>query len=145
MTDLAPPPPQKSRLPWILAACGGCGCLGLLAFIAMAVAIPFMLTQGAVDAAQAHVTQAGAGNVDMAYAGCASAFREATSLAQFQAFVEANPRIYKSTALSFSNRKVENDLATLTGTASGPEGDQALEIRLRNEGGAWKVEGLDRK
>lgn len=145
MTESPAPPQPKSRLPWILAACGGCGCLGLLAFIAMAIAIPFALTQGAVDAAQAHVTQAGAGNVDAAYAGCSSAFRDATSLEQFQGFVEANPKIYKSTSLSFANRKVENDLATLGGTASGPEGEQAFEIRLRNEGGTWRVEGLDRK
>ena len=123
----APSPEQpqgKSKMPFILA---GCGCLALVVAICaggiyMMVSKGYALFTAPPDAVRAHIAHVASGDVRGAYEGCSDGLKGSMSLQAFQSYVDANPIIYKSTDVSFTNVNIQNNICNLQGTANGPEG-----------------------
>ncbi len=140
MTDAAAAeaPQKKSMLPWILL---GCGCLGLpligvLLFvfvIGAGVAAVAGIMMAAPEGARLHVELAQT-DPAAAYEDCSEEYKTVNTLEEFTAFVEANPALYNSADLSFSNTAINNNRATLTGTATGPEGEVGVTFTMINLG-----------
>ena len=106
----APAPQGKSKMPFILA---GCGCLLLVVAICaggiyMMVSKGYALFTAPGDAVRAHIALVASGDQRSAYEACSDGFRSSMSLQQFQAYVEANPIIYNSSEVSFSNVNIQN-------------------------------------
>lgn len=144
----APAPKPKSKLPWILL---GCGCIGLPILICAGVfglgAFGFAaLMQAPADGARAHITQVADGDVAGAYDNCSDGFKASLTLEEFQAYVDANPLIYNSTDVSFSNVNISNNICNMSGTASGPDGAAPIGVVLflrpggsPTEAGSWQL------
>lgn len=141
-----PAPAQSNPLKWILI--GGCGCLavaciGFTLFFLGVFGVAMAATQPAADAAQRHLDLVRTGQVDAAYEETSQAFQASTTREEFQAFVEQNPALYQATELSFPSRNVQNQVARLTGTASGgPGGQVAVQFELVHEGASWRVQNV---
>jgi hypothetical protein len=81
-----------------------------------------------------------AGDFDAAYGETAEAFRKATTIDQFKAFVDQFPVLKDAAQHSFTNRSYSNDLGTVSGTlTSSTGGVWPVEYQLARENGAWKI------
>lgn len=129
---------KKGLSKWVKILLG----VGVIAIII--VAVGFVATGGADKVADQQIALMKSGDIQGAYNLTSKAFQAATSLAQFEDFVSRATPLSKYKEYSFTNRKVEGDLATLSGTTMGEDGTvYKLEYRLVKEDGAWKVLGID--
>lgn len=139
------PAKASNPLKWVVII--GCGCLalaciGFALFFGGIAGIAIAATQPAADAAKRHVDLVRGGQVDAAYQETSQAFKSGTDRQEFQAFVEQNQALYTATDLSFTSRNVQNQTATLSGTAKGPQGEVAIGFVLVHENDAWRVQGV---
>ncbi|MBI4466235.1 MAG: DUF4864 domain-containing protein [Acidobacteria bacterium] len=80
------------------------------------------------------------GDYARAHSYFSAGLRAERSAEDFQAFVEANAAVFKTTDSTFSSRKIQNDVATIRGTLTGQSG-QVTPIRytLVVENGRWVI------
>jgi hypothetical protein len=84
-----------------------------------------------------------AGDVDKAYSFTSRDFQNATSLADFQKFVDLYPAIKNNARTKFISKDVTGDNAKLTGTLISVDGiSTPIEYLLIKEEGAWKILGI---
>lgn len=149
---VAPPPaaaapvtsgPARPGLRKALLA--GCGCLALLGVgTALLLVVVLGLSGDATKAARAHVELLAAGDVDEAWAGTSRALREVTSLESYRQVVEARPALRRVRDVSFPERHVEGDVATLTARLEDDAGRSFdVPMRLREEGDTWRLIAVD--
>jgi len=131
--------PVKKGLPkWVKILLG----LGVIA--AIIVAVGFVATGGAAKVADQQIALMKAGDIEGAYNLTSKAFQAATSLSQFEDFVSRATPLSKYKEYSFTERKIEGDAATLSGTTMGEDGTvYKLEYRLVKEDGKWRILGID--
>lgn len=132
------------RLPagWLV----GGGCLAFLAMGSIVIAILFHVsTGGATEAARSHFEMIKSGDVDSAWRTTSEAFRSVTSLENYHGLVAARPALGQTAEISISERKLDNDLATLQvqlSTTIGPIYNIPVQVRKESDG-RWRVSALD--
>ena len=135
---MAPVPAKMGWPKWVKVL------LGLVVFAAVIVAAGFAFTADASKVANNQIALIKAGDIKGAYDLTSKAFQAATTFAQFEDFVKKATPLSNYKEYSFTDRKVENDLATLSGTTVAQNGTvYKLEYRLVKEDGVWKVLGID--
>ena len=143
----APAQPQKSNVGKILAWIFGIGC-GLVILVGIGIGLffffIFQLTNAPVDAASKEIQLIRDGNIEEAYNGTHATFKNATTLAQFQQFVNSYPVLLANKSVSFSDRKVVNENADIFGEIEARDGTKmAIHVILINDNGTWKIKGLE--
>jgi hypothetical protein len=141
MTDSASSaqPAKASPFPWIL---GGCGCL--LFGIGIVVAGIFTVVMKATEEPEVVVREflaaAAAGDADRAYATFSPEVQQIQSLDDFRAVVSANPQLFDTTDVSWTNRSIDNGTATFVGTAKARAGGEIpCNFSLRKYDNGWKI------
>lgn len=138
--SLTPPRAKRRRIGLMV----GGGCLTLLLCTAVFVGLILLLTGGATDAARKHLERLIRGDVATAYQKASPAFRATISLDAYQALVQARPLLQQTKEISIPDRKVENDIATVTAQLTDQGGVlRSVPMRLRKEGGEWLVIAID--
>lgn len=131
-----PPKPKRGPLVWILIGVGGlilvgslcCGGIGYFVYSA---------TKPPADATHAFFDKINAGDLDTAYANSSGGFRATVSREDFTAAFAG----LKITDVTLSQRNIENNTATVSGTATVEgQGVMALSVDLIQEGDVWRVE-----
>ena len=127
---------------WAKIALGVAG--GLAVFIAIVVAIVFYATSGVIDAIDRHLALLKAGDVPTAYEETSEAFRSATTLEGFVAFIDAHPLLKEIEDHSFSSREIKNGVGHVSGKlTTGTGGVLPVEYRLVKENETWKILSID--
>lgn len=139
--------PQPSA-PWVpgaatAAARGGSALPKILGAIALlivgVIVVALVATSGPADAVTAHFAALAKGDDAAAYALTSSGFRSETSVAQFTAFVAANPILSRG-KLSIGEREVSGDIGTVTAELTATDGTKrTLDVQLVKESGEWKI------
>jgi len=78
-------------------------------------------------------------NVQKAYRGTAREFQEATTLEDFEAFVDAHPVLTNRDLADFKTGRIENSIGTLKVNVHNEHGMTAMEFRLGFDEGEWKI------
>ena len=119
----------------ILSIFVGIGVLG-----AAIVGLAFWLTADLVEPIDRQIAALKAGNMGAAYEETSEAFRQATPMQAFVAFVDANPILKDVASRSFSNRSFENDVGTVKGTLTSSTGGVVpATYQLVKEKDVWKI------
>ena len=127
---------------WIVLGCGGC-LLVFLVFFALMFGTVWIATSGPVKVIDAQLAALNEGDLQKAYDHCSQGFRNATSFEKFKAFVEANPKVFKSKSSSFTNRNISGNQGTFRGTITGQDGTVTpIKFTVVKEGENWKVLGI---
>src|SRR5690554_4068300 len=95
---------------------------GVAVLVAIVIYIVFQATAGAVETVERHLAALKAGNMEAAYGETSQAFRAATPLEGFVAFVDANPILKDIAETSFTSREVKNGVATISGKLTSSTG-----------------------
>ncbi|MCP5539122.1 MAG: zinc-ribbon domain-containing protein [Akkermansiaceae bacterium] len=122
------------------------GGLLLLAVIGIGALVMLLgaMTKPLVTAADGHFAALRSGNDQAAYEMTAQAFKENTSLSDYQAFINQRPILRQVTGSSYSSKNIENDKGTLEGALIAEDGQQIpIQIILFKEGGEWKIVSID--
>ena len=139
------PAPKEGRGPllWIALGCGGT-LLVVVVLIVIAVGGVFLWTRAPVQAAEAYLGDIRRGDLAAAHARLSEAYKTQVSRETMEAFVARHPALKESATVGFNSRSVHNDTADLAGrlaTATGTA--EEMSMHLVQEGGAWKVGGLE--
>lgn len=118
--------------------------LGVTAGVAVAVGLivwlVLWLTAGVVEPVHRQLAALKAGDMDAAYAETSEAFRQATPLDRFTAFVGEYPILKDHADYSFPRRSIENGVGYVSGTlTSATGGVTPIEYQLVKENEAWKI------
>jgi hypothetical protein len=143
------PPPKEGRGPllWIALGCGGALLLAaviIVLAIGGVVGLPFLLTRAPVQAAEGYLGDIRRGDLAAAHGRLSDAYKTQVTRETMEAFVARHPALKESATVGFNSRSVHNDTADLAGrlaTATGTA--EEMSIHLVQEGGAWKVGGLE--
>lgn len=93
--------------------------------------------------AREHLEAINQGDYPRAYNQLSSALKADLSQERFTEVVTQNPQVFKTTDITFSNRKIDNDVCTLRGTVTNPEGGKTpIRVTLVKEGGEWRIRGF---
>ncbi len=113
--------------------------LAVLALIAVIAGILF--TESWVDVVDHQLEALRQNNISKAYyAYTSKEFQKATSLAQFQDFVDKHPVFLHNQSAHFTQRAIKNQIGTLKGNLTGSDHTQvSVEYRLIKEKGKWKI------
>jgi len=80
------------------------------------------------------------GDYKEAYSYCSDSFKDETSYQEFVMIIEDNPQIFKSKKSTFSNVRIENNIATVSGTITGKDGTMTpMTYQLVKEKGYWEI------
>jgi type II secretory pathway pseudopilin PulG len=122
----------------------GCGGVLLVALVIVGVVVggAFYQSRGAVEAVRTQLQDIKAGNLGAAFARTAASYQAAHTLVAFSAFVERHPGLKDNTDSTFTNRSVENDTATLTGTLAHGGGTESVTYKLVKESQEWRISGI---
>ena len=135
-------PGRRLRTQWLV----GGGCLALFAMGSIILAILLHVSaKGATEAARSHFEMIKSGDVDSAWRTTSEAFRSVTSLENYRGLVTARPALGQMAEILISDRKLDNDLATLQvqlSTALGPSYNIPVQVRKESDG-RWRVSALD--
>lgn len=122
----------------ILIGCGIAATLGVIAFVAIFAGV-FFFTSGAATAADEFFALIANGDTTGAFAATAEEFRATTTQADFERYLESTS-LTRFESASWSNRSVENNRATLSGTITTRDGGQIpITVGLVRESGQWRV------
>lgn len=121
--------------------------LGLILAGAVAAGLFLMASQratsGLVEPVERQLTALKAGDLDAAYAETSSAFRQGTSRDDFQEYVDRFPILRNAASHTLTNRSVENDIGTVSGSLIAGSGALTpIALQLVKEGEAWKIVNL---
>jgi hypothetical protein len=101
-------------------------------------------TSGIVEPVERQLAALKAGNMDAAYAETSEAFKGATSIQQFTAFVDQYPALKDAADYSFSSRSITNNEGYLKGElVSSTGGVTPIEYRLVHENDVWKIQYIN--
>jgi len=102
------------------------------------------LFSGPTEPAKQFITDLSTGKTQEAYQDTANIFKEATTEAQFDEFLDAFGLIQDVHEVNLTSVSIENDVATVSGSVTTNDGTVApVEVILVKEGGDWKVASLD--
>ena len=109
---------KKSPTKWIVLGCSGC-LVVFLVFFALMFGTLWIATSGPVKVIDAQLGALNEGDLQKAYGTCSQGFKNATSFEKFKAFVEANPKVFKSKSSSFTKRNISGNQGTVPTTSTG--------------------------
>ncbi len=140
----AAPPPKKSLSGCALAAIiGGGAFVFLMAVIGIMMGVAFSATSGASDKLDEWLVKIRAGDTEGAYGMTSSGFREITSLESFRQYLDSYPAIKNSTKAKYSDKTIENGVATFLGTLVDGAGlETKFAAQLIKDGEEWKVQTI---
>ncbi len=144
--DNTNPVPSRKRLSGctIAAIVGGSIIAVIMVFVIIGVIMAFSLTSGAVEAVETHLSDLKQGNIEKAYQGTTSDFQSVTSLNAYRQFVDSYPILKDTVSSSFSQREVDNGVASIGGTITDSSGKKAkLKVKLLKEGENWRIQSLE--
>lgn len=114
--------------------------IGIVVFIVGVFWLAMAATQGIADVANSQLKALRDGDTIKAYSYTSKDFRDATSLEDFQKFVDSYPSLKNNQEASFSDRETSNDVGTLKGTLKSSDGGSTpIEYKLVKENGEWKI------
>jgi len=114
--------------------------VGAAAVIALIVWFAIWATSGLIEPIERQLAALKAGDMNAAYAETSEAFKGATSMEQFAAFVDNNPIMKDAASHSFLNRSINNGIGFVTGTLTSSTGGVIpVEYQLVKENDAWKI------
>jgi hypothetical protein len=114
--------------------------VGAAAVIALIVWFAIWATSGLIEPIERQLAALKAGDMNAAYAETSEAFKGATSMEQFTAFVDNNPIMKDAASHSFPNRSINNGIGFVTGTLTSSTGGVIpVEYQLVKENDAWKI------
>ncbi|MDF1659210.1 MAG: DUF4864 domain-containing protein [Verrucomicrobiales bacterium] len=138
--------PSKRKLSGcaIAAIAGGAFVVLMSALGVLVLIFAFAATSPAVDAVDAHLEALKLGQIEIAYDGTAGDFQKSTPIDSYRSFVASYPILGDVVDSSFSDREVENGIATIKGTIEDSAGNkEELHARLIKVGDEWKILGLN--
>jgi hypothetical protein len=142
-----PPPPvsvRKGKSPffWMVTGCCGCLLLGVLLVGGIGGAALFA-TRAPAQAVQEQLAELRQGDVDAAYGRLSGDLQARLTREEFERLVQDHPGLKDNKDATFWSRSVSNDKARLSGVLMSRAGDvEQVTFELANEGGAWKVTGI---
>ena len=117
---------------------------GLAVLIGIVVWIALWATSGLIEPVERQLAALKAGNIDAAYAETASAFRQGTSRQDFQKFVDRFPILRNAASQTLTNRSVENEVGTVSGSLIAVDGALTpISFQLVEEDEAWKIVNIN--
>lgn len=117
--------------------------IGVVIFIVGVIVLAMVATQGIADVAKGQLKALREGDMIKAYSFTSKDFRSATSLENFQKFVDSYPSLKKNESVSFSDRETNNDTGLLKGTLKSVDGAATpIEYKLIKENGEWRILSL---
>lgn len=92
--------------------------------------------------AQNFLDDVAAGRLKEAYEGTTQAYQKRQKFEEFQAFVDKNPPLKKSTVQLFANAPQSPGMTVFSyqATVNGPSGPLSCTLQVLKEGNQWKVE-----
>jgi hypothetical protein len=137
-----PAPSGRSPLFWVGLVFAT---LVVLAVVGVGAALGpgYWRSRAVVEAVRAQLKEIREGDLDAAYERTAGEYRAAHSLEAFSTFVARHPGLKANTDATFDSRRVEGGTARLAGTLAHAAGSEAAAYELVQEGGEWKVSGLE--
>ena len=105
---------------WLKIALGVAA--GVAVVIGLIVWLALWLTSGVIEPVHRQLAALKAGDMDAAYAETSEAFRQATPLEKFTAFVGEYPILKDYAVYSFSSRSIENSVGHVSGTLTSATG-----------------------
>jgi hypothetical protein len=123
--------------------CGGC-LLAVVLVVGGVASFIYYTARGPRDAVKSHLAQLRAGKPDAAYETLSTAYREQVSRDAFTAFVARHPALQQNADSTFMNYSTSGSRATLGGYVTSAKGDrETVTFELVDEGGQWKISGMD--
>jgi len=117
---------------------------GVAVLIIAVIAISMWATGGLADTVNRQVDALKAGNIPAAYSETSQAFRDATSLPEFTAFVNSNPVLRQIDHIDIGARSFENNLGQVEGTITSTSGTTVpIVFRLVKENDQWRILGIN--
>ncbi len=118
--------------------------IGAVVAIILIVGIAMWATSGMVDTVTRHMDALKAGDIETAYSETSGAFQQSTSLEQYNEFVKSYPILTDYTEWSLPSRSVENNIGTVEGTLTAPDGTvMPIAFQLVKENDAWVILGIN--
>jgi len=118
--------------------------IGLAVIAIVVVVIAFSATSGVVKAVEKHLALLKEGDVAGAYELTSGEFKNATSLAEFEAFVAQYPALSNNKSHSFTERSVENNMGTVRGSLTAEDGTVTpIKYTLVKERGEWRILSIE--
>jgi len=103
----------------------------------------FKATAPPVEAVRAHLEAINQGDYARAYTYLHVSVQQQMPLEDFQGYVETNSSVLKTTDTTFSNRSIQNNVATLRGTHTGQDGTVTpVRWTLVHQGDRWLITGF---
>jgi hypothetical protein len=133
---------MEAGRPWVKYVAIGCG--GLVVLVATAIAVVFFavarLTAAPEQVARDFVAATSRGDFAAAHAHFAAPLKDKQSVAALEAAARETPSIFKVADLSFSDRSIDMQGATLAGTATLVAGTQVpVSFTLVRERDTWRL------
>ncbi len=108
--------------------------------IGLIILIAFKATAGLVASVEGQLEAIRAHDIAKAYSYNSKEFQEATSLKEFEAFVEAVPSLKNNVSASFPQRNFENDDGYVKATLISQDGTKTtVEYELKYQKDSWKI------
>lgn len=116
---------------------------GVIAVIVAIVYIALWATSGLIEPVERQLAALKAGNMEAAYAETSEAFKQATPMQSFTAFVDQNPILKDTASHSFSSRSINNGIGVLEGQLTSSSGGVVpVKYQLVKENDAWKIQHI---
>jgi hypothetical protein len=143
----APPQKKSGALKWVII--GGCGCVFVvILFSAVIFGGVFWGLNKAKQTVEptlnGHAQAIMSGDMDAAYAFCSEEFKTSTDRQQYEDFVNTYKVVLTAPDKSFNSFKMENNIMTVGGTVSTPDGQTyPVSYQLIKKGDQWLIYGID--
>lgn len=119
----------------------GSGCVA--AFILVVIAIILYMANNITATVYHQLKAVRAGNIIQAYSFTSQDFRSATSLKEFEAFVNHYPSLKNNKSITIVRKEIKNDTGIIRGTLHSTDGSSiSIEYLLIKEDGEWKILGI---
>jgi hypothetical protein len=117
------------------------GCV--MAFVVVVIVIAMLLRSGLTTAINKQLAELRAGDTEKAYSYTSTDFRGATSLTDFEAFINHYPALKDNKSATFTEKETKDDTGLVKGTLYSTDGSSTpIEYLLVKENGEWKIEGI---
>lgn len=140
-SEAAPPEKNKPSRCAVAAIIGGGTLVFLIAIFSIVMCVASSATAGGSDKLDECLVRVRAGDVEGAYSMTSSGFREITPLEGFRQYLDSYPLIKNSTEAKYSDKRIENGVATLLGTLVDRAGiETRFTAQLIKEEDEWKLQ-----
>lgn len=141
-----PAPAGKKKISGcgLAAIIGGSVFLILLVVLALVMGVVLSATSGVSGALDDTLDLIRAGEVDAAYESTTGNFKEVTSLEMFRNYLQTYPVISQSEKAKYSEKEIENGIATLKGNLISPDGSRTPFVaQMVKEGDDWRLQIIE--